>query len=102
MHVDVLFQGLILIGSVGFLVALYYAIKLSKETRHEKYWLLLGVSAVFLAVHEWTMIPWQFHVITNDVRFLIEQISIILGAVTFGYAVYGLSTSMKKIRKKLE
>lgn len=102
MHVGLFFQGLILLGSIGFLVVVYYAFRLSKETKHEKYWLVLAVSAIFLAVHQWAMIPWEFHIITDDVRFVIQQISVIIGAVLFAYAVYGLFTSMKKIRERTE
>jgi hypothetical protein len=95
-------QGLILIASLGFLIALYYAIMLSRETKHERYWLMLGISALFLAIHEWTLIPWQFHLIDEQQRLMIAQIASIIGAVTFGYAVYGLATSMRKIRERLE
>lgn len=102
MHVGLFFQGLILVGSLGFLIALYYAVMLSRETQHERYWLMLGLSALFLAIHQWTMIPWEFHLITNEIKFLIEQLSAILGAITFGYATYGLATSMRKIREKVE
>jgi uncharacterized membrane-anchored protein len=101
MDISLFFQGLILLGSLGFLVVVYYAFRLSKETKNEKYWLVLAISAIFLAIHQWTMIPWELHVITNDVRFVIQQISVIIGAVLFAYAIYGLFTSMKRIREKM-
>lgn len=101
MDISLFFQGLILLGSLGFIIVVYYAFRLSKETRNDKNWLVLAVSAVFLAMHQWTMIPWEFHIITNDVRFAIQQISVIIGAVLFAYAIYGLFTSMKKIREKM-
>lgn len=79
----------------------YYAFGLSKETKNEKYWLISAISAIFLATHQGTMIPWEFHIITDNVRFVIQQISVIIGAVLFAYAIYGLFTSMKKIKQKM-
>lgn len=102
MHESLFFQVPIMLGSVGFLIAVYYAFKLSRETKHEKYWMALSLSALFLAIHQWTMIPWEFHLITDDFRFLLVQSSSIIGAILFIYAIYGLSSSMKKIREKME
>lgn len=102
MDISLFFQGLILIGSVGFLIAVYYAFKLSKETKNEKYWLALAISAILLALHQWTMIPWEFHIITDNVRFVIQEISAIIGSILFAYALYGLFTSMRKIKEKME
>ncbi len=101
MDISLFFQVLILLGSLGFLVVVYYAFKLSKETKNEKYWLALVISATFLAIHQWAMIPWDLHIITDNVRFVIQQISVIIGSVLFAYAIYGLFTSMKKIREKM-
>ncbi len=102
MDINLFFQGLILLGSIGFLVVVYYTFRLSKETKNEKYWLILAVSAVFLAVHQWTMILWDLHIITDNINLMIQQISILIGAVLFGYAIYGLFTSMKEIKEKME
>ena len=102
MDISLFFKGLILLGSIAFLVVVYYAFKLSKETKNEKYWLVLAISAIFLAIHQWTMIPWEFHIITDDVRFIIQQISVIMGAILFAYAIYGLFISMRKIREKMK
>jgi hypothetical protein len=102
MDISLFFQGLILLGSVGFLIAIYYAIKLSKETKNERYWLALAISAILLAIHQWSMVPWEFHIITDNVRFVIQQISGIIGAILFAYAVHGMFASMKKIREKLK
>ncbi len=101
MDIGLFFQGLILLGSVGFLVAVYYAFVLSRETGNERYWLILAFSAIFMAIHQWTMIPWEFHIITDDVRFVIQEISVIAGSALFAYSIYGLSSSMKKIREKM-
>ncbi len=96
------FRVLVLVASLGFFVAVYYSFRLSKETRHEPYWLALALSAIFLAISEWSAIPWQAHIINADVRELTEQITAALGAILFGYAVYGLARSMKMVREKIE
>ncbi len=101
MDIGLFFQGLILLGSLGFLVAVYYAFRLSKETKNEKHWLVLALSALFLTINQWTMIPWEFHIITNDVRLAVQQITMIIGSILFAYSIYGLFASMKKIREKM-
>lgn len=102
MHVGLFFQGLILLGSLGFLVVVFFAFKLSRETKNEKYWLILAISAIFLAVHQWAMVPWELHLITTEVKFVVQEVSVIIGAILFAFAVYGLYDSMKKIRRKME
>lgn len=101
MDLNMFFQGLTLLGSLGFLVVVYYALRLSKETENEKHWLVLALSAIFLAMDHWALIPWELHLITDDARFVIQQASAIIGAALFAYAIYGLFTSMKKIREKM-
>ena len=99
---ELFIQSLIFLGSIGFLIAVYYAFRLAKETKNEKYWLILAISAIFLAIHQWAMIPWSFKIITDEIRIIIQQISVIIGAILFTYSVYGLFSSMRKIRRKLE
>ncbi len=102
MDIGLFFEGLILIASLGFLFAVFYAFKLSKETKHEKYWVILAIAAFLLAIHQWMMIPWGFHLIGERLRLTIEQISAILGSVLLGYSMFGLYNSMKKIKEKLK
>ncbi len=102
MNVELFFQILTLTGSAGFLAAVYYAFKLSGETKHERYWLVLAIAATFLAINSWAKLPWEFHIITSDVREWIEQISGMLGAVLLGYSVYGLARSIRMVREKTE
>lgn len=102
MHIGPFLEGLVFLGSVGFLLVIYYAFRLSRETKHEKYWVVLALSALFLGIHQWVLIPWELHLITDRVRLLLEQVSAIFGAVLFAYAVYGLHSSMKSIRKRME
>jgi phosphotransferase system glucose/maltose/N-acetylglucosamine-specific IIC component len=102
MNVDLLFEGLTILASLGFLFAVYFAIKLSKETKNERYWAVLAASAIILALHYWAMIPWGLHIINSTTQLYIEGLSGIIGAMLLGYALYGLYTSMKKVREKME
>lgn len=93
---------LIILASIAFLVAVYFSFKLSKETRHEKYWLALAVGFFIFAIHHWMMIPWTFGFIPESAGHIIEQISSITGALLFAYATHGLYSSMREIKKKLK
>ncbi len=101
MDIGLFFEGLILIASLGFLFAVFYAFKLSKETKHEKYWVILATAAFLLAIHQWMTIPWGFHLIGEKLKLTIEQVTAIIGSVLFGYALFGLYSSMKKVKEKL-
>ena len=93
---------LVIIASLALLAGVYYSFKLSKETRHEKYWLLLALGFFIFAVHHWMMIPFLFGIIEESARLLIEQLSSIIAAVLIAYSMHGLYSSMKKINRKLE
>jgi uncharacterized membrane protein YagU involved in acid resistance len=102
METDILLNTLTIISSIIFLIAVYYSFKLSKETKHEKYWLLLAFGFFVFAIHHWMMIPWSFDLAYEESKEMIENISSIIGALLIGYATFGLYSSMKKVRSKLE
>ena len=89
------------ITSLLFLIAVYFSFKLSKETKHEKYWIILAVGFFIFAIHHWAMLLLNFSLIQEGTREIIEDISSIIGAILIGYSMQGLYRSMKKIRKKL-
>ncbi len=95
-------RWLSLIGSVGFLAAIYFSVKLSKETHNEKYWFMLALSALFFAIHYWLMAFEFFELIPMEVTDPGETISGLIGAPLFGYASYGLYRAMVKIRHQTE
>lgn len=102
MDIGLFFEGLILISSMGFVFAVYYAFKLSKETKHEKYWIMLALASLILAIHFWAMIPWGLHLITDKSQRYIGQIAGISGAILLGYSHWGLYSSMRKVKEKLK
>ncbi len=95
-------EGLVLLASLGFLVAIYFAYKLWRETRGERYWPYFLVSAVALGVREWAVIPVDLHLISRSTGILIVEASAIVGGLAFAYASYGLYASMKRIREHLK
>ena len=99
MDVGLLMEGFILLGSVGFVIAVYFAFRLSRETENERYWLVLALSSLVMAMHQWSMIPWSLHIIAERARLIIQEASAIAGSLLFTYAMYGLYSSMKKIRE---
>ncbi len=97
-----LMEALVLVGSIGTLVATYYAFLLSRETGHEKYWLMLAVSAFFFAIHQWLLIPWEAGIIAEQTRLVLEQISVVISSALFGYSVHGLHKAMTEVRRRVE
>ena len=89
-----------LIGSVGFVVAIYFSVKLSNETGNEKYWLLFALAALCFAIHYWLMAFEFYEIVPTDMAVLGEAISGLLGAFLFGYASYGLHRALVNIREK--
>ncbi len=102
MDVDGLLISLTVLVSISFLAAIYFSVKLSRETKYERYWLAIALAAFLLAIHHWLALPWEFHLISESILHNLEQFTALFGASLFAYAVYGLYSSMKRIREKLE
>ena len=91
---------LIVLASLIFLIAVYFSYKLSKETKHEKYWLALSFGFLVFAIHHWMEIPLSLGIMEESVERIIEQISSIVGSILFAYATRGLYNSMKEINAR--
>ncbi len=92
----------LLIGSMGFVAAIYFSVRLSIETRNEKYWLMFAVSALCFALHYWFMVLEFYEIVPMGMTVLGSAISGLSGAFLFGYASYGLHRAMVNIRKNTE
>lgn len=101
MALNTLLNWLSLLASIVFLVAVYYCFKLSKETKHERYWLTLALGFFIFAVHHWTTPLWAFGIVSELTKSIIEQVSSILGALLIGYSTYGLYTSIRKVKERV-
>ena len=95
-------QMLIILASVTLLFAVYFSFKLSKETKHELYWILLSTGLFIFAVHHWLMIPSLWGNISFETIELIEHITSIVGGILIAYSTYGLYSSIKKINQKIK
>jgi hypothetical protein len=82
-------------------LAVFFAIKLSKETRGEKYWFFLLVATVSMAVFHIVRHPWPASMLSEETVNVIIEITEIVGAFSMAYAAFGLYTSMKRIREKI-
>ncbi len=94
-------QGIVLLASIGFLIAVYYTFRLSEETKGEKYWAFFLIAALSLGVHQWIGLFFESHLLSRDAAILIGEVGAIVGALSLAYASYGLFSSMKRIREKM-
>lgn len=95
-------QGLVVLSSIGFVVAIYFTFKLSEETKGEKYWFYFLVAAVALGLHKWIEIPYEIALIRHDVFVAVQEVAAIVGALSFAYASRGLYQYMRRIREKVK
>ncbi len=91
---------ILLVGSTGFMAAIYFSVRLSIETRNEKYWLMFALSALCFALHYWLMVFDFYEMVPMGMAVRGEAISGLLGAFLFGYASYGLHRALVNIREK--
>jgi len=89
---------ILIIVSLVFIVAVYFSFMLSKETKHEKYWLFLALGFFIFATHHWSMMLTE--IIEERIQFFLEQATSIVGSLLIAYSTYGLYKSMKKINEK--
>jgi len=95
-------EFLIITASAALLLAVYFSFKLSRETKHERYWLSLSLGLFIFAVHHWLMIPSLWGNLSEDTIEIVENITSILGGILIAYSTYGLYTSIKKVKQKVE
>lgn len=93
---------LIVVASLALLFAVYFSFMLSKETKHEKYWILLALGLFIFAVHHWLMIPSLWGNISEEMIETIDNITSILGGIIIAYSTYGLYKSMRLVKQKVE
>ncbi|MBS1266302.1 MAG: hypothetical protein MAG795_00269 [Candidatus Woesearchaeota archaeon] len=91
-------QMLIILASVALLFAVYFSFKLSKETKHELYWILLSAGLFIFAVHHWSMM--LTGIISEKIQLYLEQLTSIIGASLMAYATFGLYKSLKIVKEK--
>ncbi|QKQ98375.1 hypothetical protein GKQ38_02500 [Candidatus Nanohaloarchaea archaeon] len=100
--VDTVSLSLVIFSSILFGVAVYYTYRLSEETNRGKYWIFYLLAAIGLGMHEWLKVLHIFLRIPEPIYNLLLELGIVAGAASLSYASYGLYTSMKKIREKVE
>lgn len=89
-------------ASLALLLAVFFSYKLSSETKHEKYWVLMSIGLFVFALHHWLMTHYQWSFISQELIELFEYWSSIVGGILVAYSSYGLYKSMRQVKKKLE
>jgi len=99
---DVLFL-LHLFAALSFVLAVFFAVKLYRETDRGWYWFTLVLSAVFIALPQWFTFVIPRAGFRPDPLFpLIDEASGILSGLLFALSCYGMHSTMRHIRKRLE
>jgi hypothetical protein len=89
------------LAAISVIVALVFAIKLYRETDKRWYWLSLLLSAFFFAFSQWSAIIFPL-VQSFAVIGILHEVSEILATLLFAISCYGIYSTMKKIRKRVE
>lgn len=102
---DLFFQLLFLFHFIALfciLCAMYFAIKLYKETDKGWYWggLLFGV--VFYSISQILTFLFPTLVTTIKILPLFIELAEIIGAILLGVSFYGMHKTMNEIRKRIE
>jgi hypothetical protein len=93
--------GLALFSTALFVLAIFFSLMLSRETKGEKYWFFFVITAFSMAVFHFVRHPWAFAFLFPTTIDLIQEIAEIVGAASLAFACFGLYISMKKIREKV-
>lgn len=99
MHI--IWESFLMIGSIGFVAAIYFTLKLSRETGNERYWVALVVTALSFGIHQWFMVFNFYNIVEMEYAMAVEGVTGLVGAFSFAYATYGLYASIKRVRKRL-
>ena len=101
-EISSLLSFLLVLAALSFLVALFFAIKLYRETDRGWYWLTLVLSALFFGIAHWTLILFPFSFVGFEFLALIQESSEIIASLLFALSCYGMYSTMKRIRKRIE
>lgn len=95
------FSLLHIIAAASVLIAVYFAYKLYKETDRAWYWLSLLASAFLFALAQWITIAFP-----GGPRFallgILSESSDIAATLLLAVSCYGIYSTMKDIRKRVE
>lgn len=95
-------EGIVLLASLGFLVAVYYTYRLSQETKGEKYWSYFLIAALLFGFHYWAELPLVLGLISKATQTLLVEFAAILGALSLAHASRGLYRTLRRIRQRVE
>ena len=102
LNTAILTSILFAIALIGYAFAVYFTVKLTKETKRERYWYLFAVAAFALAIHQILNLLAEFGIITEQQDAPLSLVLHIISGLSMAYASYGIVKTMVTIRKKLE
>lgn len=91
-----------LFAGFAFLIALVLSAKLYTETDKGWYWISLLFSALFFSIGHWLNIIFPMNIYNFQLLAFLQETSEIFGALLFAAASYGIYSTMKEIRKRVE
>lgn len=86
----------------SFLVAIYFAVLLSKESSGERYWFFFVVAAVGFGLAHVLNVLSFFMILPSQPAYFLMEVGQIAGAASLAYACFGLYRQMKKVRERIE
>ncbi len=101
-EISSLLSVLHIIAAIGFLAAIYFAVKLYSETDKSWYWIALVLSAVFFALYQWATILFPLSIENFESLAILQETSGIAAGLLFAVSCYGIYKTMMGIRKRVE
>lgn len=91
-----------ILSAIGFLGAIFFAIKLYSETDKSWYWIALVLSAFFFALSQWATILFPLSIENFESLAVLQETSEIAASLLFAVSCYGIYKTMIGIRKRVE
>lgn len=101
-EISVFLWDLHILASIGLLIALFFAIKLYRETDKTWYWVTLVLAVFFFALSDWSTILFPISIPNLEILAFLQESSEILASIFFAISCYGIYKTMIDIRKRVE
>ncbi len=101
-EISSLLNVLHILAAIGFLAAIFFAIKLYSETDKSWYWIALVLSAFFFALFQWATILFPLSIENFEFLAVLQETSEIAASLLFAVSCYGIYQTMMRIRKRVE
>lgn len=90
--------ALIVLSSIGFVAAVYFAYLLAQETHAGRYWVAFIIAGIGLGAHQWMKLVHIVYPIDHELQTICIELGILIGAGFLAYGAYGIQKSVKDIK----